>query len=83
MAKKIETLPVDELVQGLLHETIDINTLNLERKSHRDAFLKAVEQRHGLLDNITNENAKHFLTYLLSVRPNDFIYIKKEHYTND
>lgn len=83
MAKKIDTLPAERLTQDLLNERVDINALNLEKKTHREAFLEAVRQRHGLLKKIKTENAPHFLNYLISERPDYFVYIKKEHYANN
>lgn len=82
MAKKIDALSVEELVNELVCEGVDINALSLDKATQREAFLAAVAQRHGLLDNIAPENAQQFLEYLLSVRPDDFIYIKKDRYTN-
>lgn len=60
MAKKIDALSVEELVHELVCETVDINALSLDKAVQRDAFLAAVVQRHGLLDNISAENAQQF-----------------------
>ena len=84
MKTNLDNITVEDLVPELVNETIDINSLNYMKKVHRDAFVRAIGQRHNLLQKVKgNPYSKYFLSLAVKTDYRNFIYLKREQYTDE
>lgn len=83
MGTNIERTPADVLARDLIQEREDINSLNLARANHREAFLLALTERPNLLTKVKDCNAEHFFKFAVEKNYQYFIYIPREQYTDE
>ena len=83
MSVNLSKKTVSELTQDLIFERVDINLISLNNKNQREAYFAAIKERPKLLTKIKEPNSEHFLKPTLETKPEYFIYLLKEQYTDD
>ncbi|MBR6545451.1 MAG: hypothetical protein IKT72_00760 [Clostridia bacterium] len=82
MEKKIDNLSKEELIQDLIQEKININSLNILKLTQREAFLEVLSVRPSLLSKVEGDKAGQMLNFAISQKPALFVHLKKEQYTD-
>ena len=83
MSKKIDKMADGELAERIKNGSIDLDELNVSKLSHRNAFLSAVHDKPNILGKITAADSKQFIKIAMKDNPNNFVYLKKEQYTDE
>ena len=83
MATKLNKKTKEDLLQDLLCDRVNINDLSLMYENQRYAFFTAIEERPNILSKVAVANANNLLVPAIEKDPVNFIYLKKEQYTDE
>ena len=83
MFKLIDNKGPEEIAALIEKEKIKLEELNLLKEKEREAFKLAIKTRPALLAKVSGEKAKTVLKYAIDIAPSNFIYLKKEQYTEE
>ncbi len=83
MSKKIDKMADGELAEKIKNGSIDLDELNISKLAHRNAFLSAVHDKPNILGKITAVESKQFIKLAMKDNPDNFVYLKKEQYTDE
>ena len=78
----LDKFPLETIVDKIVKEKEDINELNLKKLTQREALLEIVKKRPNIISKINEQNAVEFLPIILKEKPEYFVYVKKEQYTD-
>ncbi|MBR5192723.1 MAG: SPFH domain-containing protein [Clostridia bacterium] len=82
MFKLFDNKNADEIAVLIEKEKVKLEDLFLGKEKDREAFKIAIKNRPALLAKITDsEKGKALLKYAIDLDPSNFIYLKKEQYT--
>ena len=71
------------LAVKLVRGEIGIDALNPAKLSDREAFSAAIRQRPNLLSKLKGNNAQKFIRFAVTEKPENFIYLTREQYTDE
>ncbi len=83
MARGLDDKPIETIVVDLVQGVLDVNALNLAKANQRAAFLQALEERPAILTKVLKVNEAHFFTLAINKKPEYFVHLKREQYTNE
>ena len=81
--RRLNKMTESELSNLLVQGEEDINVLNFAYAVHKKAFLMAIAARPNLLAKVRPEHEEEFFTYAVKENYENFLYIKKEQYTDE
>ena len=82
MIKLFDKKTAEEIALLIEKEKIKLEELSLGKEKEREAFKLAIKNRPALLAKVTGEKANKILKYAIDLDPSNFIYLKKEQYTD-
>ena len=82
MIKLFDKKTAEEIAMLIEKEKIKLEELSLGKEKEREAFKLAIKNRPALLAKVTGEKANKILKYAIDLDPSNFIYLKKEQYTD-